>query len=133
LAYVCVVRRREPVVRPALDRLDHLVECAALRRELVADSHRSRRLDGASDDVRLLELAQALGERPGRDSRQGALQLGEAQRAGKQRPRDRAAPAASDQLDGVLEVGAELNVDASHVLTSSTKRGSIAWGSGYSR
>src|SRR6516165_5967838 len=100
--------RGEPVVRPALDARDDVLERLASLRQPVAHAHGDACVHPSRDEARRLELAQALRERARRNLAYGTLDLREAKRTRQQRAQHGTGPAAADDLGRLLEVRAEL-------------------------
>jgi hypothetical protein len=111
----------DPAFGPFADGGERMLERAPLFGELVLDADRRFRDDDALDDPLGLELAQAFGQHAIADVGHGGAQLGEAHPPVEQELDDGAGPAAADQLDGAVELLAQLGLQA-HVC-SLTDRG----------
>jgi hypothetical protein len=89
-----------------------VLERASFLGQLVFDPHRGFRHDEAGDDAFGLELAQALGEHAVADFGDRGAQLGEPHPPVEQELDDGAGPAPADELDGAVELRAEMGLQA---------------------
>src|SRR5262249_14901715 len=101
-----------PSLGPAADGAERLLERAPLLGELVLDADGRFGHDDAGDDLLGLELAEPLGEHPIADVRDGAAKLGKSHAVVQEQTDDGARPAPADQLDGLVELGAEVRPGA---------------------
>src|SRR5665213_2643929 len=97
----------DPAFGPGADRADDLAQGAAAVGELVGHADRAVGGDGAGDQALAFELAEALGQEAVGEVGDGGEELVEARGAPDEDAQDGTDPAPADQLDGVLEAGAE--------------------------
>lgn len=95
-----------PFCSPGIDGRDDLFEFVALFGEVVFDADGDLGVDGAGDDARGLELAEAFGEEAVGEAGDAAEDLTEADGAREHRADDGSGPSAANELDGGLEGGA---------------------------
>jgi len=100
----------DPALGPFADRRQRVLERAPFFGELVFDADRRFRHDDAGDDALGLELAQALGQHAVADVGNGRAQLGEPHPPVKEELDDGAGPAPADELDGPVELRAQMGL-----------------------